>query len=46
VTALIKAAKETTCMYLMDGRGAGVGDKKNKKERQGKEWDSVILNVP
>lgn len=30
----------------MDGRGAGVGDKKNKKERWGKERDSVILNVP
>lgn len=30
----------------MDRRGAGVGDKKNKKESWGKEGDSVILNVP
>lgn len=31
---------------LMDGRGTGVDDKKNKKESWGKEGDSVILNVP
>ena len=37
VTTLIKAAKETMCMYLMDGTGTGVGDKKNEIEEWGKE---------
>lgn len=33
----VKAAKETMYMYLMEGRGAGVGDKKNEKEGWEKE---------